>query len=205
MKKFILLIVVFAAAGFLAYKLLSDKPVHTDDHEDKALRISKNPPAFNMAFDTLLDRYFALHDALVDWDSGKADQAAYALAVKADSLPIRQVKADSAVILTIKSEAATLSGDARGFSTGADIAARRQTFNTITDDLYALILAVHYDQATIYHIRCPMAFKDSIEGYWLSITPQISNPYLGNKHPVYKAKMVTCGEIIDSIGLIKKS
>lgn len=205
MKKFILLIIVFAAAGFLAYKLLSDKPVHTESHEDKALRISKNPPAFNMAFDTLLNQYFTLHDALVNWDSLKADEASYALAAKADSLPIRQVKADSAVILTIKSEAATLSGDARGMSAGTTIEARRQTFNTITDDLYALILAVHYDQATIYHIRCPMAFKDSIEGFWLSNTPTISNPYLGNKHPVYKAKMVTCGEIVDSIGLIRKS
>lgn len=198
MKKFILLAVLFIAAGFLAYKLLSEKSVKPQPHEDLALRISKNTPAFNAAFDSVLAGYYALHDALVDWDTLRADQAAYRIAAKADSLPIREIKGDSGIILTAQSMNATLIGDARAFSSGAGIEARRQTFNTITDDLYNLLRAVRYDVATIYHIRCPMAFKDSIEGFWLSNTPHIVNPYLGNKHPVYKAKMITCGEIIDS-------
>lgn len=198
MKKFILLGVLFIAAAFLAYKLLSDKPVKAQPHEDPALRISKNSPVFNTAFDSVLGRYFALHDALVDWDTLQADRAAYALAIRTDSLPVRLIKGDSGIILTARSMAASLSGDARGFSGAPGLEARRQTFNTITDDLYNLLRAVHYDVATIYHIRCPMAFRDSIEGFWLSSTPHIANPYLGNKHPVFKAKMVTCGEIIDS-------
>jgi hypothetical protein len=204
MKKFILLVVVFVAAGFLAYKLLSDKPVRHDEHPDQALRISENSPVFNNAFDSVLTQYFAVRDALVNWDTLKADQAAYGLAGKADSLPIKQVKADKAIILTAQSMVASLSGDARGFSGEPGIEGRRQTFNTLTDELYNLIRTVRYDQETIYHIRCPMAFKDSIEGFWLNNTPQISNPYLGNKHPVYKAKMITCGEVIDSIDLRKK-
>src|ERR1700742_3364234 len=117
MKKFVLLIVVFAAACFLAYKLLSDKPVRPKDHEDQALRISKNSPAFNNAFDSLLHQYFAVHDALVDWDTLRADQAAYVLAARTDSLPIKQLRGDNAIILTAQSMAASLSGDARGFST----------------------------------------------------------------------------------------
>ncbi len=205
MKKFVLLIVVFIAAGLLAYKLLSDKPVGQQSHDDRALRISKNTAAFNNAFGSVLDNYFALHDALVNWDTLKADQAAYALAAKTDSLPIRQVRGDSGIILTAQSMAASLSGDAKGFSASAGYEGRRQTFNTVTDDLYNLLRTVQYDQSKIYHIRCPMAFKDSLEGFWLSNTPEIANPYLGNKHPVYKAKMVTCGEIIDSFPLPKKN
>ena len=198
MKKFILLAVLFIAAAFLAYKLLSDKPAHQPSHEDPALRISKNTPVFNAAFDSVLNRYYALHDALVDWDTLRADQAAFSLAVRTDSLPVRLIKGDSGILLTAQSMAASLSGDAKGFSSASGIESRRQTFNTITDDLYNLLRAVHYDVATIYHIRCPMAFKDSIEGFWLSNTTQIANPYLGNKHPTFKAKMVTCGEVIDS-------
>ena len=76
----LLLIVVFGLAAFLAWKLLSDKPVRNQPHEDQPLKISKNSPAFNNAFDSLLTQYFAVRDALVDWDTLRADRAAYILA-----------------------------------------------------------------------------------------------------------------------------
>ena len=49
-----------------------------------------------------------------------------------------------------------------------------------------------------------MAFKDSLEGYWLSNSSKVVNPYLGNKHPRYGAKMIECGEVVDSFDLVKK-
>src|SRR6201994_1773284 len=205
MKKFILLIVVFIAAGFLAYKLLSDKPVHREEHKDEALKISKNSPVFNTAFDSLLNQYFALHDALVNWDTLKADQAAFGLAAKADSLPIKLLRADTSIVLTAQSLTAAISGDAKAFSGDAGIEERRHSFDVLTDELYNLVRTVRFDQAPIYNLRCPMAFKDSVEGFWLSPTSQVVNPYLGNKHPVYKAKMITCGEVIDSFDLTKKN
>ena len=204
MKKFILLVLVFIAAGFLAWKLLRDKPVQAAPPKDEALRISKNPETFNVAFGSMLQQYFALRDALVNWDTLKADQAAFGLAGRVDSLPIRQIKADTGIILTAQSVAAELSGNARGFSEQPGIESRRQIFNTLTDNLYNLVRAVRYDKEVIYHMRCPMAFSDSIEGFWLSDNSQIANPYLGNKHPVYKSKMIGCGEVVDSFDLIGK-
>jgi hypothetical protein len=204
MKKFILLVVIFLAAGFLAWKLLKDKPVQTPAPRDEALRISKNPETFNIAFESLLQQYFVLRDALVNWDTLKADQAAFSLAGRADSLPIRQIKADTGIILTAQSVAAELSGNAKGFAEQPGIANRRQVFNTLTDNLYNLVRAVRYDKEIIYHIRCPMAFSDSIEGFWLSDNSHIVNPYMGNKHPVYKSKMIGCGEVMDSFDLVNK-
>jgi hypothetical protein len=198
MKKFILLAIVFIAAGFLAWKLLSDKPVHAAEPADKPLAISKNPSAFNDSFAVLLNNYFAVRDALVDWDTLKADQAAYTLAVKADSLPVKMIKADTNIVLTARSLAASLSGDARGFVGESGIEGRRQSFNILTEELYNLVRTINFDGETVYHIRCPMAFKDSVEGYWLSSTSQVINPYMGNKHPVYKTKMLSCGEVVDS-------
>jgi hypothetical protein len=204
MKKFVLLIVVFGLAAFLAWKLLSDKPVRNRPHEDPPLKISKNSPAFNNAFDSLLGQYFSVRDALVNWDTLAADRAAYILAQKADSLPLGQIKADSSIVLTAKSLAASLGGDAKGLSAETGIEARRQSFNILTDELYNLVRTVRYDQSTIFHIKCPMAFKDSMEGYWLSNTSKVVNPYLGNKHPRYGAKMIECGEVVDSFDLVKK-
>jgi hypothetical protein len=74
----------------------------------------------------------------------------------------------------------------------------------LTDEVYTLVRTVRYDGETIYHIRCPMAFNDSEQAFWLSNTPKIMNPYLGEKHPVYKNKMVGCGEIDDSLNFAKK-
>ena len=201
MKKLLLLIVIFVAAGLLAYKLLSDGGPKTVQIKDQPLRMSKNSPGFNTAFTIFLNDYYSLKDALVQWDSVKADQAAYSLAAKADSLPLKQLKGDSSIVLTAQSLAASVSSEAKGFTGESGFEARRRAFNMLTDEMYALIHAVNYDGETIYHMRCPMAFRDSIEGFWLSNSPRIANPYLGDKHPVYKSKMLGCGEIVDSVNL----
>ncbi len=97
MKKFILLIVLFILAGLLLYKLLSEKNTQKEQTRDQALRINKNSNAFNTAFAQLMSEYFSMKDALVGSDTLKADQAAYALALRVDSLPLRQLKADTAI------------------------------------------------------------------------------------------------------------
>jgi hypothetical protein len=204
MKKLALLLVVLAAAVFLAIKLLSDRGPKPVEMKDQALSIGKNSGVFNTAFSLLMNDYYSLKDALVQWDSVKADRAAYTLAAKADSLPLKQMKADSAVILTAQSLAASVSSEARAFTGESGMEARRRAFNMLTDEVYTLVRTVRYDGETIYHIRCPMAFNDSEQAFWLSNTTKIMNPYLGEKHPVFKNKMVGCGEIDDSLNFAKK-
>ena len=206
MKKLVLLIVVLLLAGLVAWKLnlFSKKEPPQPARPDMALKISKNTSTFNIAFGALMDDYYALKDALVEWDSLKADQAAYVLARKADSLPIGQIKGDSDIVNTAKSFTVAVGGDAKGLVGRGNIEEKRKGFNTLTDDLYNLIRTVRYDVGVIYHDRCPMAFGDSIEGFWLSNSARIMNPYLGKKHPFYKAKMLGCGEIVDSMDFSKK-
>ncbi len=204
MRKFVLLIILFIIAGLLVYRFLSDKKTSQAPPPDQALRIGKNSSAFDGAFEGVMTSYFALKDALVDWDTVKADQAAVALAGKADSLPVKTLKADSAIVLTAESLAASIDAEAKALTGETGIAGRRRSFNMLTDELYNLIRAVQYDGFRIYHIRCPMAFGDSSEGYWLSNTASVINPYLGRKHPTYGAKMMGCGEVTDSLDFGKK-
>ena len=204
MRKIILLIVIFLVAGLLVYKLLADKKTVQTSAPDQALRISKNFGAFDMAFGGLMSSYFALKDALVDWDTLKADQAAVALAGMADSLPVRTLKGDSAIIQTAESLVASIDGEAKGLTGETGIEGRRRSFNMLTDELYNLVRTVQYGGQPIYHIKCPMAFGDSSEGYWLSNTAAIVNPYMGKKHPTYGAKMLGCGEVTDSLDFGKK-
>jgi hypothetical protein len=204
MKKFLLLIVVFIIAAFLVYKLWSEKDTKPVPPPDQALHIAKNSGPFNIAFAGLMSDYFSLKDALVNWDTLKADQAAYSIAAKADSLPVNLIKADSDLINTARSLAVSMVGEAKGLTGETGIEARRHSFDMLTDELFNLIRTVRYDGQKIYYIRCPMAFNDSVAAYWLSDTRAIINPYLGNKHPVYKSKMVGCGEVTDSVDYGKK-
>lgn len=204
MRKFVLLGIVILIAGLLVYKLLSDKKPASASTPDQALRIGPNSTGFDSAFAGLMNDYFSVKDALVEWDTIKADQAAYRVAGKADSLPLRLLRADSSIVLTAKSLAVSIEGEAKGFVGEAGIAGRRHSFDMLTSELYDLIRTVRYDGGKIYHIKCPMAFGDSVEGYWLSLTATIINPYLGKKHPTYGMKMLGCGEVTDSLDFAKK-
>jgi hypothetical protein len=89
--------------------------------------------------------------------------------------------------------------EAMGIAGENTIEGKRRSFYTLSENLYNLVRTVHYDQQVIYHDKCPMAFNDSEEAYWLSNTKQIINPYLGRKHPHYAGGMVGCGSVEDSI------
>jgi hypothetical protein len=203
MRKLVLLLIIFALAGVLAYKIFSHKDAPVVEKKDQPLSIGKNS-MFNTALGGLMTDYLALKDALVDWDSTRADQQATALALRADSLPFTELKADTNIIATAKTFAASVSGEAKGFAGETTLEQKRREFNMITDQLYTLLLTVKYDGQIIYHDKCPMAFNESEEGFWLSDNSKIVNPYLGRRHPVYKAKMLGCGEITDSLNFAKK-
>lgn len=204
MKKLVLLIIVVVIGGLVAWNLFSKKETAKPAPPDMALKISKNTSAFNVAFAGVMGDYYALKDALVQWDSIKAGQAAYALARKVDSIPADQIKGDSDIVNTARSLMASIGGEAKGIVGEGTIEQKRRGFNMLTDELYNLIRTVRYDAEIIYHDRCPMAFNETEEAYWLSNTPKIINPYLGDKHPSYKAKMLGCGEIADSVDFTKK-
>jgi hypothetical protein len=203
MRKTVLLTIIFALAALLAYRLFSNKTPTPAEKKDQPLQIGKNSNAFDTAFAGVLGAYYSLSEALVEWDSVKADRQAYLIAQKADSLPFKELKADSVIVLTARSLAASIVGEAKGFMGESDRQQKTRAFNMLTDELYNLVRTVRYDGQIIYHARCPMAFGDSAEGYWLTNTNKIINPYLGKKHPVYGGKMIGCGEVSDSLDFSK--
>jgi hypothetical protein len=205
MKRLILVLVIVLIAGVAVWKLFLNKPDQKPDPEkDKPLAISKNSDAFTVSFSRLMGSYYFLKDALVDWDTTKANQAALLVEQNADSLPTRDLKADSSIVLTAENLAGSIENEVKGFVAETGIDQKRRAFNMITDELYNLIRTVRYDGQPVYHLRCPMAFGEDQEGYWLSNTNKIINPYLGNKDPQYKNKMIGCGEVVDSLDFAKK-
>ncbi|MEP6750591.1 MAG: DUF3347 domain-containing protein [Bacteroidota bacterium] len=206
MKKTVIGIVVLALAAFAVDKFFFAKkyPV-AEEPKQQALAVSKNSESFNESFEKLLNGYFYLKEAIADYDTIKADAAAKDMIVFADSLKTSEIKGDSTgdIRKTAENFAGTISGSAKGLRGEQDLTKKKREFQMISEALYNLVRTVRYDRQKLYHQHCPMAFNDDEEAWWISNSNKIDNPYLGRKHPKYKASMETCGDITDSLDFSK--
>jgi hypothetical protein len=201
MKKALLLICVLALALGITYLVLhkgnsgNDKP----EPRDLPLIVNSKTSGFNRSFAGVLNSYYLLAADFVNNDSLATSASAQKLSLAIDSIHFDQLKADTSIVQTAVSLAGSIQGDLKGLTGEKAMEQKKREFNMITDELYSLIRTVRYDGSIVYHMRSPTAFSDSSEGYWLSPANQISNPYFGKNHPVYKDKMLSYGEISDSI------
>ncbi len=164
--------------------------------KNEPLAQNKNSSAFNDKFRNLLANYYRLKDAFVASDDALAAANAKALIASADTLNLQEVKADSSIVEMAKQYIGSISSEAKALVAEPNLEAKRKSFQMISDNMYDLVRTVHFDKEIVYHQFCPMAFNDA-GAYWLSQTADIKNPYFGKK-------MLTCGEVKDSIDFIGK-
>jgi len=200
MKKFIIALLALAVIVFIIYWLKAGKPKDTSENKEPVpLAITDKSDVFRSALSALMTSYYSLRDAFVSWDTVAVNKAALAVQLKADSLPLNELKADSQIVETAKSFSMSVSGEAKGVMGENNIEQKRRSFYTLSENLYNLVRTVQYNGEIIYHQHCPMAFNDTEEAWWLSNSNEIVNPYLGKSHPKYKAGMLHCGDISDSL------
>ncbi len=205
MKKVLFLLLTILVI-VVVYWLVFKKNRDTTEKPDRAapLAMSNKSDVFNSAFNNLLATYYEMKDAFVDWDTAKINQTATVLKSLADSLPVNQLKADTTLITMARNYSEGVSGEAVGIAGESDIAEKRKSFYTLSENLYELVRTVRYDGQVVYHQHCPMAFNDTEEAFWLSNKNEVVNPYLGNKHPKYKSGMLHCGDVTDSLDFRKR-
>jgi hypothetical protein len=192
MKKFVLygLVLILAACGS------SDEKAKEESQPQGPLTKSANSAAFNQSFGLLLTHYYALKEDFVTENLADITLAANKLMTSADSLQLNELKADSNIVNTAKIYSLGISSELKGLLGEKDLEAKRKSFQMVSDQLYDLVRTVRYDQAVVYHDYCPMAFNDQ-GANWLSSTAAIRNPYIPKK-------MITCGEVKDSIDFRQK-
>ncbi|HWB27798.1 MAG TPA: DUF3347 domain-containing protein [Chitinophagaceae bacterium] len=205
MKKglFLIGVVVVAFAVYYIFFNNSESPAN-DGPKQQPLAQSKNSDIFNNPFNAMLNAYYGLHDALVNWDTAQATAKASSLQTLLAKVPFDSLKADTIIIMAAKSVASNIDADCIGLTGDSSILEKRRSFDELSENLYNLLRTVKYDQQIIYHMRCPMAFGEDKEGFWLTNVDTIINPYLGTKHPKYKAAMINCGNIEDSLDFRSK-
>lgn len=164
------------------------------------LKASKHSIIFNSSLDTMLNAYFDLKAAFVEADTAMAKAAAKKFVVVTDNLKLDELKKDTTGIL----ESATMQlndikANAESLLKQITITEMRQDFRMVGESIYPLLKTIHYEGKTLYWQNCPMAFGDGKEANWISSTKEIINPYLGKKDKEFKAAMLHCGEVKDSI------
>jgi Cu(I)/Ag(I) efflux system membrane fusion protein len=191
----VLLITIFFLFRYCSSNKKEEK---VTDVKPAPLTINENSGPFTQSFTRLLDSYYSLKDALVASDTVKANAASLQLALNADSLKTADIQGDTSGMIreTAQSFAMTISGSARALPAENGIENKRKELNMITDALWSLTRTVRYDGQKVYYQFCPMAFDNS-GAYWLSDNNEIRNPYFGSK-------MLTCGEVTDSLDYSKK-
>jgi Cu(I)/Ag(I) efflux system membrane fusion protein len=188
-----------AAAGMLgAASCSSNNNPQTSAENTVPQETLKAAPASNLKADgtqnltAVLNDYYALKDALVATNPAQADEAAYKLThsvlalqayLQTDSanqialLPLTDsLRRHNQEITAVKDESCTI---------------KRVHFEHVTTHLLALLKTAGLKNAGIYVQHCPMAFDDR-GADWLSNVADIQNPYFGKK-------MLTCGEVTDSL------
>ena len=150
MKKGIAIIgtaVVVIAVYFILFSNKEDKTA--DEPKQQPLAQSKNSDAFNKPFNEMLNSYFDLKNALVDWDTAKASAAANILTTLAEKIPYNMLNADTTIVATAKSFSDNVVAEAKGIAGENTIEEKRHAFYTLSENLYNLLRTVRYDQQII--------------------------------------------------------
>ncbi|MBI3884075.1 MAG: DUF3347 domain-containing protein [Sphingobacteriales bacterium] len=193
----IILIVAFGVYYFFAKNKDGEAIVAA---KEGPLKATKHSLEFNSSVDTMMSAYFSLHDAFVEADTIRVKQTCNTLAGATEKVNIDELKKDTSGIYPSALEQLNqVKESIKSICVQKDLATMRKDFQWLSESLYPLLKTIHYEGKKLYWQNCPMAFGDNQEASWISNTEEIANPYLGKKHPEFKATMLHCGEVKDSI------
>ena len=199
MKKIVLILVILVIA-FSIYWFKFKTVDSFKGEKVQALKASIHSHIFTNNIDTMMNAYFNLKAAFVEADTLMAKITAKKFLVIATSLKLDELKKDTSGILeTANMQLNDIKANAESLLKQTNITEMRQDFRMVGESIYPLLKTIHYEGKTLYWQNCPMAFGEGKEANWISNTEEIINPYLGKKDPEFKATMLHCGEVKDSI------
>lgn len=200
MKKLISILAVLVLIALGAWWFLVRGTKQNSGPKEQPLAVKIHSPAFNQSVDSMVSAYIELKNAFVDADTMLAKTACKKFIRLTDSLPVDELKKDTTGIYEGASmQLKDIKANAESLLTQKDLTEMRQDFRMVSESIYPLLKTIHYEGGKLYWQNCPMAFGEGKDASWISNTEEIVNPYLGKNHPEYKATMLHCGEVKDSI------
>ena len=201
MKKVLLglLVLILGIAGYFLY-MFSNAGGGKSSPKQEALTLKKHSDTFNLSVTAAMNAYFEMSAAFVEADTAKAKLAAGKFVQLLDTIPLEELKKDTANLYDVA--VGTFDGiksNAADILVQTNLVEMRKDFSMVSENLYPFFKIINYEGDKMYWQNCPMAFGDDKEANWVSKTTEVVNPYLGKNHPEFKATMLHCGIIKDTI------
>jgi poly(3-hydroxyalkanoate) synthetase len=137
------------------------------------------------SIDKVTASYIGVKNALAGSNAGltrsRAKELLRALSAPANSLQPAQQKIFATYADKLKS-------DSRQIGQATTLAMQRARFETLSNNMFALLSVLKVNSTTVYQQYCPMK-----KAYWLSEAEEIRNPYYGEK-------MMECGTVTATLG-----
>jgi len=202
MKKLFILIFVLLAAFGIYWFLIKPKQNVTANTETKQapLVLKKHSENFNKSVDRMIANYLEIKNAFANDDIASVKISTIAFISSLDSIPVEELRKDTAMIFeTAQSNIDDIKANAKSLIQQKGITEMREDFSMVTEMLYpSFFKTINYEGQKLFLINCSMALNDK-GANWISNSAEIVNPYMGKKDPKYKAGMLHCGEVKDSI------
>ena len=198
----IFLYLILLLIGIIRFLFFSNGRSGQSDPKPQPLTVSKHSTVFNQSIQLMLNAYYQMTEAFVNWDTVAINKYGTDLKTALDSLQINELQKDTAIYLTALDPLANAKTEVNSILTDPSISEKRGSLNILSDNIRSLLVIVKYDQAKIYWQECPMAFGEDTPGNWLSKTIDVRNPYFGIKDPIHKDNMLNCGGPKDTINFI---
>ena len=200
-RKVILFILIAVGLYMIYWFAFKRKEARPETPKQESVKLKKHSEKFNQSADSIVNAYLSIKNALVESDTAGAKRGTANLIAVLNNFPVDEMKTDTAIILeTVTGNLADVKSNAESLMNQTALSEMRQDFSAITEALYpSFFTAINYEGPKLYLINCPMAFNDDVSANWISNSAEILNPYLGKDHPKYKAGMLKCGEVKDSI------
>jgi hypothetical protein len=203
MKKLSLLLLALAVSVFVVWKFVLKKEKKADEPPPVAMQVSQHSESFNQYMTQMMNAYFEMTEAFVNWDTLAVNQKSTLLKSAIDSLKLEEMKKDTAIYPTVESQWGNLKAEISGLVADASLGEKREALNSLSQNLFDLLRIVKYDAAKVYYQECPMALNNyNASAFWLSTSGRLEdrrNPYLGLYDPEYGKGMLKCGSTKDSV------
>jgi hypothetical protein len=201
MKRLVLFLMVLILA-FSAYWFFFRSTEHAPKGPKQApIALKKHSAGFNTSIDNLMTAYLNMKNAFIEDDTANIKKHAASFISLIDSVPIAELKNDTATIFeTVQANINDIRSNAQSLLQQVSITEMRKDFSMVTEMMYpSFFKAINYEGPKLYLQNCPMAFGEDNGANWISNSEEVINPYLGKVHPEYKATMLHCGEVKDTI------
>jgi len=190
MKKVLLVYLVLIIGIITWYYAVGKENRVFDNSKATALTVSKHSKEFNESMQAVMDNYYEMIDEYVKGDTLSINKYAGKLQIALDSLRIHELEADSAIYETAASIWEDTKTEITGMQSDPSLQAKKESLNLFSNELFTLLLTIHYDLSKLYWQECSSAFGEDTPGNWISDKEQSKNPYDNKKECAIVKKVI---------------